>query len=343
VEPGSAENGLLRATREGRGPSFVRPALFLVVEQALTLATSVIVGVVVGVIFILPRVLQSGALDQAALVQDARTMLTQGWVALAVSLIGFLVIIACTYGWVKWVERRPFRSVGLVTRRPLLEWMRGMLFGAGMMIVTAALIGFTGGLRWEGVAAAGVGPALLWTVVTLAFYLIQGPAEEVMARGYLMPTLGARGGVWLGVVVSSLIFAAEHLLNPNMSVLAVLNLFLYGVFAALYALREEGLWGIFGFHTAWNWMQGSVLGMAVSGANLSPAPLFSLTLTGPAWWSGDAFGPEGGLAASLPLLAGIGALLLWKAGPLTRAAAPAVSQGAAPAVTGADATREEER
>jgi membrane protease YdiL (CAAX protease family) len=158
-------------------------------------------------------------------------------------------------------------------------------------------------LQWLGVAA------------TLLFFLVQGPAEEVVFRGYLLPVLSARGTIVTGVVVSSILFGLLHSLNPNMGILPLVNITLAGVMFALYALVEEGLWGVFGLHSAWNWVQGNVLGLAVSGSTLGPS-LIRLQEAGPDWLTGGAFGPEGSLFVTLLLTAlsiGLG-WQLWRKG-----------------------------
>jgi hypothetical protein len=109
----------------------------------------------------------------------------------------------------------------------------------------------------------------------------------------------------LGVLLSSLIFAALHLLNPNLSWVAVLNLVLVGIFLALWALWEGGIWGVCGFHISWNWAQGNLFGFEVSGQSVQGGILFNLMETGPGIITGDAFGPEAGLAVTAVLIIGI--------------------------------------
>ena len=304
-------NRLILGARAGREPSYLLPALYVISLQTMVLIVSLALGAVVAVAFMLSPELNLETFRDPQALLDLFTGRYPGLYML-ISLPQFLVLIGYTWVWVRLVEGRPFRAIGLATPRPLLEWLRGAAVGVGLFALSILLIGLRGDLRWAGLAPAGMGPALLWTAITLLFFLIQGPAEEVMARGYLLPVLTARGGLLVGVTVSSLLFAVEHLLNPHLTVLSVVNLFLYGALAALYALREGGLWGVFGLHTAWNWVQGNVLGLPVSGSAFGPAPLFDLDTAGPAWWGGGAFGPEGGLVVTLPTLAAIVALLVWR-------------------------------
>jgi uncharacterized protein len=74
------------------------------------------------------------------------------------------------------------------------------------------------------------------------------------------------------------------------------------------------LWGVFGIHTVWNWLQQVVFGLPNSGvASLPDNALFSVTpnLALPDPITGGNFGPEGTLAASLVLLALIG-FSMWR-------------------------------
>jgi hypothetical protein len=91
----------------------------------------------------------------------------------------------------------------------------------------------------------------------------------------------------------------------------MINLGLYGLFAALYALREESLWGICAFHSIWNWAQGNLFGLEVSGQSVSGGMIFNLMESGPDWLTGGAFGPEGGLATTIVLLLSMAIIWWW--------------------------------
>jgi hypothetical protein len=126
-----------------------------------------------------------------------------------------------------------------------------------------------------------------------------------------MPVVGARYRPWLGIILSATLFALWHSLNPNLNPIAMVNLFLFGLFAAFYALREGGLWGVFGIHAAWNWAQGNLFGLQVSGLQIAGGTLFNLVETGPDAITGGPFGPEGGLAVTVVLLASCGLVWWW--------------------------------
>lgn len=235
------------------------------------------------------------------------------WMALQL-VFSFAGIFLFLWLWLKFYEKRPFHTLGFEKNGALLQYGRGLLFGAllfGGAVGLMALFGFVERqavpLQTDQTGLAALGGVLL---VALG-WVVQGAGEEVLTRGWMLPVLGARARPWIGIVVVSLFFSLLHGLNPNLSVLAMVNLALFGLFAAFYALREGSLWGICALHSVWNWIQGNVFGFEVSGTNAGGGALFKFVETGPDWFTGGAFGPEGGLAVSLMLLLGILVIFAW--------------------------------
>lgn len=227
--------------------------------------------------------------------------------------VSFGALIALVWLWVRLYEKRPFSTLGFERRGALMQYGRGLLIGVLAFGGSVGLMALFGYVAPEAGDPARVGLAALGGVLLILFpgWLIQGAAEEVLTRGWMLPVLGARYRPWVGILLSSVFFAVMHGLNPNLSVLALINLFLYGLFAALYALREESLWGICAFHSVWNWAQGNLFGLAVSGQDTGVGTLFDLMETGPDWFTGGAFGPEGGLAVTLVLVLSSALIVFW--------------------------------
>ena len=226
----------------------------------------------------------------------------------ALILVGsFLPIFVLVWLWLLVVEQRPLWTTGM-TRPVAKPYLRGL--GIGLLLFASAvlLLGLFGFLEVENESQRmwlTLGGALL----VLLGWVVQGAAEEILARGFLLPILGVRWGPAAGVIISSLFFSILHLQNPNLSLISLLNLFLFGLFTALYALNEGGLWGIFAIHAVWNWAQGNLFGFSVSGIDIQSSILFDLMEAGPDWATGGLFGPEGGVVVTLVLLIGISALM----------------------------------
>lgn len=228
-------------------------------------------------------------------------------------VLAFGPIFLILWGWLALFEKRPFWTIGLEKAGLWTKYLRGFLVGLIMFTAAvgiSALFGFIafeqGDPQQQGVyALAGV-------LLVLLGWVVQGAAEEALTRGWLLPVVGARYKPLWGIIVSSILFAVLHSLNPNLSMIAVLNLFLFGLFAALYALREGSLWGVFGIHTVWNWAQGNLFGFEVSGQAAPGGTLFNLMEVGPDAITGGPFGPEGGLSVTIVLIASC--IVVWLRG-----------------------------
>ena len=168
---------------------------------------------------------------------------------------------------------------------------------AGLAVARGAAI--APGSQTSGLVALGIG------LLSLLSYGVQGPAEEALFRDWLLPVIGSHYRPWIGVLVSSVLFSLAHTGSHGITLLAFLNLFLFGVFMAVYSLAKGGLWGACAWHAVWNWAMGDILGFAMDGSP-HPGLLFSLRATGPQVISGGAFGLEGGLACTAVFLIAFG-------------------------------------
>jgi len=256
----------------------------------------------------IPQIIASGGATPTEL-----TLLPDANLNMAILLVvSFAPIYLLVWGWLFFFERRHLWTAGMEGPGAIGKYVRGIVIGLVMFSLSVgifATFGFAtveaGSSQQQGWAAIG------GVIVVLIGWVVQGAGEEVLTRGFLLPIISRRYGALAGILLSSGVFMALHLLNPNLSPIALLNLFLFGVFASLYALYEGGLWGVFAIHSLWNWAQGNVYGFEVSGGEVNTATLFNLQEVGPDWLTGGAFGPEGGLAVTLVL--GVSCVLVWVA------------------------------
>ncbi len=264
-------------------------------------------------LLITPAILAAGSL--AVLVPDQDQLDELGiWQATltlsGVLVLGFLPVLGVLYLWITRYERRPFWSVGLEQGGGLRKFGRGFLIALGMITGVVVLLLLTGHAELNsGTSNMRGWPAILPVLLLLIPWIIQGSTEEVLARGWHLPVIGVQLGPVAGIVISSLVFGLLHSLNPGLNLVGILNLLLIALFFCFYALSEGGLWGVCGFHAAWNWSQGNIYGVKVSG--LSPGPsLVELEASGNDLFSGADFGIEGSLFASFMILFGIAAIFL---------------------------------
>ena len=206
----------------------------------------------------------------------------------------------------RFVDSRRIQAIGLQAPEAGRRWLNGALIGILMMGFVVA-VGYTlvDGATWD--RNADSLRASIVVIVGFVGFAIQGPSEEMLFRGYILENIRREWGVRLAVLLSSLLFAIFHAFNPGFGPLPFINLVLFGAGTALYKLYVDDaqLWGVFGIHTVWNWLQQVVFGLPNSGMT-SPVEntLFLVTPNRSlpdVLWGGD-FGPEGTLAASVALV-----------------------------------------
>jgi membrane protease YdiL (CAAX protease family) len=265
---------------------------------ALRVVGVILCYLIVGVVLTLPILLVE---------EGARAELFNSPLSEAALLVPTLGGIAAVLAFTARVDRRPIVSLGLEPSGAIGRWLRGAAIAA-LMMGTIVLVWYTlvDGAVWS--LNPDPGRAGLALVAGLVAFLIQGPSEEILFRGYILQIVTARWNLAWGIGVSAVLFSALHVANTSFGLLPMLNLVLFGVATGAYKLLvdEDQLWGVFAIHSVWNWLQQDVFGLENSG-NASPIAntLFHVEPNRQApdvIWGGG-FGPEGTLAATLVLLA----------------------------------------
>lgn len=221
------------------------------------------------------------------------------------ALLALLALLTMMAGaW--WLEDRSPSEVGLGLHGALGETAAG--FGVGALLMTAA-VGTLWAAGWYQVADV----ATHWRPVALSLshMLLVAVLEEVLVRGVLFRILEEWLGSWAALLISAALFGLAHLGNPGSSATAAAAIAVEaGVMLAAAFMLTRRLWLAIGIHWSWNFVQGSIWGLPVSGTR--QASLLYGTVHGPVLWTGGSFGPEAGL---IGLLVGsaAGILLLWLA------------------------------
>ncbi|HHB1656301.1 MULTISPECIES: CPBP family intramembrane glutamic endopeptidase [Bacillus cereus group] len=210
--------------------------------------------------------------------------------------------------WVRFVEKRPFSSIGFWKEKWMRKYLKGALIGFVFISTPVILLLLMGSMKLQ--VQHITSTVIVGIVGSLVAFLIQGATEEIIVRGWLFPVLSVRSRIWVGIVVTSFLFGFLHLLNPGITILSISNIILVGVFAAFYVLKDSSLWGICAWHSIWNWAQYNVYGFAVSGMTIYSTPLFKPATNGPVFLHGGTFGIEGSIITTIMLT--IASIVLWR-------------------------------
>lgn len=220
------------------------------------------------------------------------------------SLLLVICILIATIIMVKLFEKRPLHSVGLpVHRRIMREISQGLIIG-GVMMSIVFLTQYGAGwieLEWR---ELGYFDFFAVIAITLLFFILAGFGEELFFRGYPFQTLVESIKAPAAVIIMSVAFSAAHSMNPNVSMPALFNIFLAGIWLSIAYLKTRTLWFPAGLHVSWNFFQGTIYSYPVSGQLLEDKSLFISSITGPAILTGGEFGPEGSLITTVVLILG---------------------------------------
>jgi len=229
------------------------------------------------------------------------------WTSLA-TVLGF--------GLATWIvgrvlDHRPWEALGW---RPRTGTPRALLLGIGVgaaMAATAVALAVAGGRA--AVTARGEWARASWTAAALplgAGFVLAALTEELMFRGYPLRRLADAIGAGPATAIVASGFALAHLGNPNATVFSTVNVGLAGVWLAAAFFSRGAMPLAWGAHFGWNATLALGFAAPVSGYAF-PLPALEYRPGPHRWIDGGAFGPEGGIVATLVMLAGTAALVAW--------------------------------
>ncbi|MDO3679701.1 CPBP family intramembrane glutamic endopeptidase [Paenibacillus ehimensis] len=209
-----------------------------------------------------------------------------------------------------WVllKKRTLRDLGMrCSFTGVRELGAGIVLGFGFMSMIAAILVAAGAVTLR-INPSWSASGLLWS---LMMFIGVAFSEEMFFRGYIMKTMEAlKYRLPFAYTVSAILFALIHLGNNDVSALALLNIFLIGLLFAYMFTVTGSLWMPIGYHLAWNFTQGSVYGLAVSGNEVNGIfeAAFQPQLS---WLTGGDFGPEAELLDTAMSMLGFMVLYVW--------------------------------
>lgn len=189
------------------------------------------------------------------------------------------------------------------------ETALGVLVGAVLISLPMLILLLGGWWRFESFSLSSA----ILTGVSIG--LVACVFEELLMRGILLRLVDAYWGPATAIIVSSLVFAGLHLMNPGMTWLGIIALTIEAgpVLGVAYLWRRR-LWFPIGLHFGWNTMQAAFWGVNVSGTG-SQIGLLNGTMHGPEWITGGSVGIEGSMITAV--IGAIAAGVIWKLRPRT--------------------------
>lgn len=211
---------------------------------------------------------------------------------LTTQFTGTLGTILIVWIFARFIDRKKFIDLGFLLKNRYKDILYGLLAGIVMMGLGLIILKENGDLTIDSIKFSGIS-----LLQSLFLFIIVALNEEIFVRGYILPNFMDSMNRYLALVLSSLIFTALHLFNPNVSFLGITNILLAGILLGIGYIFTKNLWFAIALHFSWNFFQGPIFGFEVSGTKTNT--LISQTINGSEILTGGKFGFEGSLLASI--------------------------------------------
>jgi membrane protease YdiL (CAAX protease family) len=176
------------------------------------------------------------------------------------------LLIAWTYLYRRWVDRRPWRGIGLTAPASGVPMMAAGFLAGSVIVGVWFLIDLA--LGWVQVvgdepATSGLPLALGFVVVGLLGNMGAGFLEEIGYRGYVLQNLAVPLPLWGAMPLMAVLFAFVVHFN-KLSPVLVATAILIAVLFALTRLATGAIWFAIGLHWAYDASQNFFYGLGVN-------------------------------------------------------------------------------
>jgi membrane protease YdiL (CAAX protease family) len=185
----------------------------------------------------------------------------------------------------KYIDRASFVSLGFAIKNRAKDI--GVGLGLGFLVMSLGLGILVCLKEIEITAVTFNGLDFFYCILLFVFVSIN---EEILIRGYVLNNLMFSFNKYIALVVSALLFALMHTLNPSIDWFGISVIFLAGILLGATYIYTKNLWFPIALHFSWNFFQ-SIYGFKVSGQ--STYALFNLEIAQNNRWNGGDFGFEG--------------------------------------------------
>lgn len=212
------------------------------------------------------------------------------------SLVSIIMVLLISRNWNHWSPE----ELGFKKNHQVSLLIHGSLLATSLLLLGTLVLYLTGSIT---LFISGTNPADI--ILPLLVFMMVAIGEEMIFRGYILNNLLYSFDKRSALIISGFIFALFHSMNPSVSWISILNIIAGGVLLGALYLHKKNIWMPIGFHFAWNFVQGPILGYPVSGLNFPS--LFSQNASGSEILNGGAFGFEGSIIQFVVCILG----MLW--------------------------------
>ena len=201
------------------------------------------------------------------------------------TVVAAAIILGLYALFVRWIERHWPADLPLGKLVP--HTLLGILVGFIIMVLVVSTIVAMGDatVTWKGFSVEKQFSVFM-------MFLAVAVGEEMIFRGVIFRWIDERWNTWVALLISAILFGWMHISNDNATWWSSLAIAVEAGLLLGAAYKWSGsLWVPIGIHWAWNYTQGNIFGLAVSGSDAGETMLTTI-VNGPDIITGGAFGPE---------------------------------------------------
>ena len=203
----------------------------------------------------------------------------------SLTVVAAAIILGLYALFVRWIERHWPADLPLGKLVP--HTLLGILVGFIIMVLVVSTIV---AMRDATVTWKGFSVEKQFSVCMM--FLAVAVGEEMIFRGVIFRWIDERWNTWVALLISAILFGWMHISNDNATWWSSLAIAVEAGLLLGAAYKWSGsLWVPIGIHWAWNYTQGNIFGLAVSGSDAGETMLTTI-VNGPDIITGGAFGPE---------------------------------------------------
>lgn len=245
-------------------------------------------------VVIIPYIIATGN-DLMIFLDDERlqNILDEQPIMLMLQIVSVIAVFISALLFTKLIDKKNISSLGFSFKGKAMDFIMGFIVAALIMGVGFIILYLNGSIQLDDVQFH-----FQYIILSFLIYICVAVAEETLCRGYILGNLMNVTNKFVSLILSSLLFALLHILNPNLALLPMINLFLAGLLLGASYMYTRNLWFPISLHLFWNFIQGPVLGYNVSGTSTGSS-VFMLNYPVKDSLNGGDFGFEGSILCSI--------------------------------------------
>jgi membrane protease YdiL (CAAX protease family) len=205
------------------------------------------------------------------------------------SIIGVAVLILLYSLYVKFIEKR--KATEFSTSRMIAETGYGLFVGSGIMVLIVFIMFVSGYYRID-----GFNSNIPYYINYIFIFTIAALAEELVFRLILFRLMEELLGTWTAIFSQILLFGFLHGANPNATFWSSLAIGIEaGILLSAVYMYTRRMWLALALHMAWNYTQGIIFGIRVSG--IDQEGIIRPIIEGPEILTGGSFGLEASIVS----------------------------------------------